>query len=113
MRRGLIVAVCLSALALGSSGCASVSQRQVDRDIAVYDTGIQEALHNALYAETAWERELWSAEYGRRARKLDRYLDAAQAERAARAEHWRQVSLTAQEAGLAVLELALWGDEGS
>ena len=108
MRRVRIVAACLSVLALGSSGCAGVSQNEVDRKVEVYDAGIQQALHNALDAETSWERRLWAAEYQRRSNELEIYLESIHSRRAARAEQWRQLSLTAQEAGLAVLEQTLW-----
>ncbi len=107
MRRVPIVATCL-VLLVGGSGCAT--HGRVARDAQTHEAGIQLALKNALRAEGDWERELWSAEYERRSRALERYLDAVNTAKAARAEHWHQLGETATEAGLLLLEEALWGD---
>ncbi len=108
MRRVPIVAACLVLLALGGSGCAT--HGRVARDVQTHEAGIQLALKNALRAEGDWERELWSAEYERRSRALERYLDAVNSAKAARAERWHQLGQTATQAGLLLLEEALWGD---
>ncbi len=108
MRRVPIVAACLVLLALGGSGC--VSHSRVARDVQTHEAGIQLALKNALRAESDWDRELWAAEYERRTRLLEKYMDGVQAEQASRAEHWRQIGQTATQAGLLLLEEALWGD---
>ncbi len=110
MRRALIVAACLGVLTLGASGCTSVTPRSVDRNVTVLDSGIQLALRNALRAETDWERNLWLVEYERRSHVLESYLDAVRTERSARADHWRQLSQTAQQAGFELLQQAIWRD---
>ncbi len=102
--RVLSLAACLFLLGSGSLGCATAYPGAFE----VREDGIREAHSHALHSDGAWERELWAREYARRVTELERYHEWVQTERSARAEHWRQLSFTLQQASLVVLEEVLW-----
>ena len=103
--RVLSLAACLVLLGSGPSGAPRQALRARSKRA---EDGIRQAHERALRAGDPWERELWEREYERRVSELERYHEWAQAERSSRAEHWRQLSFTLQEAGLVVLEEVLW-----
>ena len=106
MRRILIAAACSSLVVLGV-GCTTPSREQLRLDMESHNSRIEEAFERALTAEDPWERRLWEAEYARRVREAESYLETARAERTARAEYWRQLGQLIQEAGLIVLQSRL------
>jgi hypothetical protein len=110
MRRSPPVVASVVLLALVASGCVSTAPDALARDVEVREAAIQLAFSKALRAETDEERELWTAEYERRSHALTQYLDAVHAERTARVEHWRELSQNLQQAGLYLLQEALWPD---
>ncbi len=103
--RVLSLAACLVLLGSGSLGCATSNDA---RALEAREDGIRQAHDRALRAGDPWERELWEREYDRRVSELERYHEWVQAERSSRAEHWRQLSFTLQQAGIVVLEEVLW-----
>ncbi len=103
--RVLSLAACLVLLGSGSLGCATPYD---PRALEAREDGIREAHGRALQADDPWQREMWAREYSRRVTELEQYHEWVQAERGSRAEHWRQLSFTLQQAGLVVLEEVLW-----
>ncbi len=103
--RVLSLAAWLVLIGSGSLGCATPYD---PRALEAREASILQAHDRALRADDAWERELWAAEYTRRVKELERYHEWMQAERGARADHWRQLSLSLQQAGLVVLQEAVW-----